>query len=109
MIRVGTSGWAGEGLFADEFIAAGTRILSYQGERISAEESARRRLAGNNYIFHLDFRGAIDGAGLENTARYINHSCDPNLIVQVRTRTPLLRAQHIYIHAYIIVHIYIYI
>ena len=83
MIRVGVSGWAGQGLFATQPIAVGRRILSYQGERISKEESARRRLAGNNYIFHLDYAYDIDGSGLENTARYVNHSCDPNCRVEL--------------------------
>ena len=30
------------------------------------------------YIFGLDERYSIDGKTLKNTARYINHSCDPN-------------------------------
>lgn len=84
MIRVGASGWAGEGLFALEAIAAGTPILQYLGERISKEESACRRAEGNNYIFHLDYAWDIDGESLENTARYINHSCDPNCRVELR-------------------------
>ncbi|MBN9414274.1 hypothetical protein ABS71_10815 [bacterium SCN 62-11] len=83
MIRVGTSGWAGEGLFAAEPIKAGTRIVSYQGERISKEESARRRAALNSYIFHLDYAWDVDGSGLDNTARYVNHSCDPNCRVEL--------------------------
>lgn len=83
MIRVGASGWAGEGLFAVTPIPAGTRVLAYQGERISKEESALRRAAGNNYIFHLDYATDIDGASLQNTARYINHSCDPNSRVEL--------------------------
>ena len=30
------------------------------------------------YIFRLNYRWAIDGEALENLARYINYSCDPN-------------------------------
>lgn len=83
MVGVGTSGWAGQGLYATQPIATGTRILQYQGERISKEESARRRAAGNNYIFHLDYASDLDGVDLANTARYINHSCSPNCRVEI--------------------------
>ncbi|MBX3172083.1 MAG: SET domain-containing protein-lysine N-methyltransferase [Candidatus Eremiobacteraeota bacterium] len=83
LVRIGPSGWAGEGLFAAQPIPGGTRILQYRGEHISKEESARRRLAGNNYIFHLDYAHDIDGAALENTARYLNHSCSPNCRVEL--------------------------
>jgi uncharacterized protein len=47
-------------------------------EKITHEESERRLAAGNVYIFGLDERSAIDGSTRKNTARYINHSCDPN-------------------------------
>lgn len=78
MVRIGPSPIAGQGLFATQPIPKGTRILEYTGEKISKQESARRLAAYNNYIFHLNYRYDIDGQGLENTARYINHSCDPN-------------------------------
>ena len=41
-----------------------------------------RLVAGNAYIFHFTYRYAIDGETLDNTARYINHSCDPNCEVE---------------------------
>lgn len=77
-VRVGPSRIAGQGLFAAQDITPGTRILAYIGEKISAQESARRLAEGNAYIFHLNYRSAIDGMTLDNTARYINHSCAPN-------------------------------
>jgi SET domain-containing protein len=80
-VRIGPSRIAGYGLFAAEDIAPGTRIIAYSGEKITSQESAQRLAAGNVYIFHLNYRYAIDGSSLENTARYINHSCDPNCIV----------------------------
>ena len=80
-VRVGLSRIAGQGLFAAQDIPQGTRIIAYIGEKISSHESARRRDAGNAYIFHLHYRSAIDGQTLDNTARYINHSCDPNCAV----------------------------
>lgn len=77
-VRVGPSRIAGHGLFAVEAIPQGRRILPYLGEKITGPERARRLAAGNAYIFHLNYRYAIDGQSLENTARYINHSCAPN-------------------------------
>ena len=81
-VRVGPSRIAGQGLFAIEPLKKGTRIMQYIGEKISSRERARRLAAGNVYIFHLTYRYAIDGETLENTARYINHSCDPNCEVE---------------------------
>jgi len=82
MVRVGHSRIDGQGLFAAQDITKGTRIIAYTGEKITRKESARRLEAGNAYIFHLSYRYALDGEMLANTARYINHSCDPNCEVE---------------------------
>lgn len=76
------SATAGVGLFATRRLAAGERIIEYLGEKITKTESAARKAACNNYIFHLDYRHDIDGAGLDNIARYINHSCEPNCVIE---------------------------
>ena len=86
-VCVGPSRIAGQGLFAAQDIPQGTRIVQYVGEKISSRERARRLAAGNVYIFHLTYRYAIDGQTLENTARYINHSCDPNCAVETTPDT----------------------
>src|SRR5206468_8961497 len=77
-VRVGTSCIDGQGLFAEQNIKQGTKIIRYIGQKITQAESDRRLAAGNVYIFGLDERYAIDGDTPKNTARYINHSCDPN-------------------------------
>ena len=77
-VRVGTSRIHCDGLFAAIDLKKGMRIIRYTGEKITREESDRRLEAGNVYIFGLDERYSIDGKDLGNTARYINHSCDPN-------------------------------
>jgi SET domain-containing protein len=77
-VRVGPSRIVGQGLFAEQDIRQGTKIIRYIGEKITHEESERRLAAGNVYIFGLDERYAIDGSTPKNTARYINHSCAPN-------------------------------
>jgi SET domain-containing protein len=78
LVRVGTSRIAGQGLFAEQAIRQGTRILRYIGQKITQAESDRRLAAGNVYIFGLDERYAIDGRTRKNTARFINHACEPN-------------------------------
>jgi SET domain-containing protein len=78
---------AGLGLFAAQESTKGTRILPYIGEKISKAESTRRLAHGNVYIFTFNDRYDIDGAILRNTARYSNHSCDPNCAIEKTTRT----------------------
>ncbi len=39
------------------------------------------------YIFTFNGQYDIDGKVLRNTARYINHSCDPNCITELTRRT----------------------
>jgi SET domain-containing protein len=78
-----------KGVFAKCDIAKGTRIIEYTGEKITAGEGHRRVEAayemhrkdpsrGAVYIFELNKRYSIDGDVPYNTARHINHSCDPN-------------------------------
>jgi SET domain-containing protein len=78
---------AGLGLFAAQDIKQGTRILPYIGEKISKAESTRRLAQGNDYIFTFNERYDIDGKILRNTARFSNHSCDPNCAIEKTTRT----------------------
>ena len=78
------------GIFAKKDIPKGVRIIEYVGERITKTESHRRAEAvlrqhqenpetdGAVYIFELNKRHDIDGDVYYNTAKYINHSCDPN-------------------------------
>ena len=86
-VRVGKSRIAGQGLFAAQAINKDTRIIRYRGERISKAESAQRIAAGNVYIFTFNGQYDIDGKVLRNTARYINHSCEPNCITELTPRS----------------------
>ena len=86
-VWVGKSTIAGKGVFTAQDIKKDTRILQYVGERISKPESAKRIAAGNVYIFTFNGQYDIDGKVLRNTARYINHSCDPNCITELTRRT----------------------
>ena len=86
-VWIGKSRIAGQGLFAAQDIKQGTRILPYVGEKITKAESTRRLERGNSYIFTFNEHYDIDGKMLKNTARYINHSCDPNCEIALTART----------------------
>jgi len=88
-ILVRNSAIHARGVFAKRQIFAGTRIIEYVGEKITKAESDRRaeivlnvskgdRIKGAVYIFTLNKRYDLDGNVPHNTARFINHSCDPN-------------------------------
>ncbi|QJE95092.1 SET domain-containing protein [Luteolibacter luteus] len=78
----------GRGVYATQSISSGTKIIEYVGELIDKEESERRAWAQHAkaqetgdaavYIFTLTSKLDIDGNVPWNTARLINHSCDPN-------------------------------
>jgi SET domain-containing protein len=72
----------GKGGFATRRIPNGTRIIEYQGERISAEEGDRRYEDAPPdsiiLLFTIDKNTVIDAGVNGNEARFINHSCGPN-------------------------------
>ena len=70
----------GEGLFAALPIKKGDFILEYTGTKIPtkvADEMTSR------YLFEIDEQWTIDGSPRSNTARYINHSCEPNTEAEI--------------------------
>lgn len=75
-----------KGVFATAEIRSGQRIIQYLGEKISADESDRREQLysdmGVTYLFDLENGYAIDGGVNGNVAVYINHSCDPNCLIE---------------------------
>src|SRR5262245_44211140 len=83
---------AGQVAFATMAIRAGDTVIEYIGERISKQESLKRCIDGNNYIFQIDDEFDIDGSIDSNLARFINHSCAPNAEAQ-------LDGEHIWIVA----------
>lgn len=73
-----TSSIHGTGGFAKEHIASGNRLIEYVGAVIDKDESLRRCMADNPYIFTLDEDRDLDGDVPWNPARFINHSCSAN-------------------------------
>jgi uncharacterized protein len=74
----------GRGAFATRKIKKGERIVEYKGERISDAEADRRYPTPkpgehhHTFLFELDDGRVIDASFGGNSARFINHSCDPN-------------------------------
>lgn len=83
LIEVRVSPVHGRGVFALRTIRKGTRIIEYQGERISQEEGNRRYGDDDSdrphvVLFTVDDDTVIDAAVNGNDARFINHACAPN-------------------------------
>jgi SET domain-containing protein len=72
------------GVYAEELIPAGRKIMEYTGERISRRETKRRADASEMiYLFTLDNYWCLDGSVGGSGAEYINHSCEPNLVTRI--------------------------
>ena len=73
------------GLFASKNITKGTKIIYYVGKIISKKESEKNSKFDNDkaiYLFNLNSKYDLDGDFTYNTARLINHSCNPNCEVE---------------------------
>jgi SET domain-containing protein len=69
-IQARRSGVHGKGVFAVQDIAEGEVVIEYTGEVISWQEAQDRHPHDPAQPNHAKFGG--------NSARWINHSCDPN-------------------------------
>ena len=79
-----------KGIYATKDIPKGTRIIEYVGNKVLKHESdeisdreiekakSNPETHGAVYIFTLNNKYDINGNVSWNTARLINHSCDPN-------------------------------
>lgn len=96
------SGIHGRGVYATTFIPKEARIIEYIGELIDKKESEKRGISQHEkslktgdaavYIFTLTKTYDLDGNVPWNTARLINHSCEPNCEAWIEGR-------RIFIHA----------
>jgi len=79
----------GTGIYAKKDISKGTNVIEYVGYLITKKEAddiADRELENHNknsengavYIFDLNKKQDVNGNVSWNTAKWINHSCDPN-------------------------------
>ena len=74
-----------KGLYASKNIKSGTKIIEYIGKLISKKETETNPKFDNEkdiYLFNLNSKYDLDGDYNWNTARLINHSCNPNCEVE---------------------------
>ncbi len=95
MWKVKNSKVHGRGIFANQEIKKGQKVIEYIGEKITKMEGDKRsnrrinrylnsKTTGSVYIFELNKKYDIDGSPKYNKARYINHSCSPNCEVEIK-------------------------
>ncbi len=83
-IQIRNSAIHGRGVVAARDIRAGEKLIEYKGERISWKEADRRppsdpKDPNHTFFFSLsDGKTVIDASVGGNSARWINHSCNPN-------------------------------
>lgn len=70
----------GKGLFARTPIKKGAFIIEYIGTPLSTEVADDHP---GRYLFEVDEKVTLDGDTDDNTAKYINHSCDPNVEAEI--------------------------
>jgi len=66
----------GLGLFAAEAVKKEAFIIEYVGKKIP---TVIADTLSTKYLFDLENGWTIDGSTRTNTARYINHGCEPNV------------------------------
>ena len=74
-----------KGLYAAKNIKSGKIIINYKGKIITKKETDTNPKYDNDkaiYLFNLNNRYDLDGDFKYNTARLINHSCNPNCEVE---------------------------
>jgi SET domain-containing protein len=87
----------GLGAFALRRIRKGTRIIEYQGERVSHQEADRRYESkdandAHTFLFIVDSKTVIDAGVGGNEARFLNHSCNPNCESVIENRRVFIEA-----------------
>lgn len=72
----------GNGVFAAQDLAKGTRVIEYRGRRLTHSQANRMYAndvdSGHTFLFTLNEKYLIDGGDGGNDARWINHGCAPN-------------------------------
>lgn len=82
--QVRASGVHGRGVYAVRPIKEGERVLEYKGEIITWRRALQRHphdpaQPNHTFFFHLDDGNVIDATHSNAPAKWVNHSCEPNL------------------------------
>ena len=76
--RIGRSR-TGLGLYATKPYRRREYVVTYRGRKLASAEADRLEARGSRYMFEINSRWTIDGSSRWNRARYVNHSCRPNV------------------------------
>lgn len=87
-LRVVLTEKKGAGVLADEDIPSGQFVIEYIGEVVTEEEADRREKIYAEKQLYLSFdvenedtaQYTIDTTIVGNAARFVNHSCQPNMV-----------------------------
>jgi SET domain-containing protein len=84
-------------VFALTNIPSGELLVEYKGEVTSWRDASQRYQRnsaedGHKFSFGLDDRHVIDGARGGNSARWLNHSCEPNCEAEQEGSRVFIRA-----------------
>ena len=74
-----------KGLVASKNIKSGKKIIQYRGKKVTNKEVEANPKFDNSkdiYLFVINKKFSLDGDFSWNTARLINHSCNPNCEVE---------------------------
>jgi uncharacterized protein len=85
----------GRGLFAATDIAAGDVVTDYRGAIVPWEEATESWAPsepGHTFLFDIGDGLVIDGSRRGNSARWLNHSCEPNCEAEVVGRRVVITA-----------------
>lgn len=77
----------GRGVFALVDLPADTALIEYTGRVISWQQAQQAHphdaaQPNHTFYFHVDDEHVIDGSMGGNSARWMNHSCDPNCVAE---------------------------
>ena len=81
MYKVIKSKISNQGLVATKDIKNDTKVIEYRGRLITKKETESNQKFDNDkhiYLFNINKTYDMDGDYKYNTARLINHSCNPN-------------------------------
>lgn len=88
-VKIGISKIQGKGLFLEETVAKGEFVIPFRGKMVSEAEVNvlelfyRSHGIGEVYFFSLNNGSALDATLRRTPAKYVNHSCNPNLEARV--------------------------
>ena len=94
MYKIIKSKISNQGLVATKDIKCHTKVIDYKGRLISKKETESNKKFDNDkhiYLFNINKKYDMDGDYRYNTARLINHSCNPNCEVTGKGLTNIIK------------------